>query len=94
MLFIVNQLQNFTPSYERIWSLGEVKKKKQSVVTHSSIDSKPLPREFELICLQRLMEDLQLSLAHPIILYSDGKSAINNVNNPTQYKRMKHVQIN
>ena len=70
--------------------------KKQTVVARSSAEA-----EFraiaqgmcEVIWLERLMQDLQITVCSPTKLYSDSKSAISIVNNPVQHDRMKHVRI-
>lgn len=47
----------------------------------------------ELIWVEKIMEDLQLPISSPKMLYCDSKSAISIVNNPVQHDRMKHVRI-
>jgi len=70
--------------------------KKQLIVTRSSAEA-----EFraiaqgicELIWVEKMMEDLQLSMSSPKVFYCDSKSTISIVNNPVQQERMKRVRI-
>lgn len=47
----------------------------------------------ELIWLQRVIGDLQLTIEAPMKLYCDNKAAISIANNPVQHDRTKHVEI-
>lgn len=47
----------------------------------------------QLIGLERLMEDLHVSLSHPARLYNDNNSTISIVNNLMQHDRMKYIRI-
>ena len=70
--------------------------KKQSVVVRSTAEAKfrSIAKGIcELICLTRLMEDLQIPLSQQTKVYSDSKSAINIVKNLVQHDGMKHVRI-
>ena len=70
--------------------------KKQSVVARSSVEAKfraIAQRICEVIWLEKMMEDLRISLSQPTEIYSDRKSAISIVKNPVQCDRMKHVRI-
>lgn len=68
----------------------------QTVVARSSVEA-----EFraiaqgicEVIWLERLMDDLQISISAPPKLYSDNNSSISILNNMVQIDRMKHVRI-
>ena len=48
---------------------------------------------YEVIWLERLMENLHIPLSQQTKVYSDSKLAISIVNNSVQYDRMKHVRI-
>lgn len=48
---------------------------------------------YELIWLEWLLSNLNISLQYPMKLYSDSKSTIAIFHNPIKYDRMKHVQI-
>ncbi|XP_024023582.1 uncharacterized protein LOC112092235 [Morus notabilis] len=47
----------------------------------------------ELIWLQRVIGDLQLTIEAPMKLYCDNKAAISIANNPVQHDHTKHVEI-
>ncbi|EXB61168.1 Copia protein [Morus notabilis] len=80
-----------------VWgNLVTWRRKKQSVVARSSAEA-----EFramanglcELIWLQRVIGDLQLTIEAPMKLYCDNKAAISIANNLVQHDRTKHVEI-
>ncbi|XP_052294442.1 secreted RxLR effector protein 161-like [Citrus sinensis] len=69
---------------------------KQTVVARSSAEA-----EFwvitqgmcEVIWLERLMQDLQITVCSPTKLYTDSTSTVSIVNNLVQHDQMKHVRI-
>ena len=80
-----------------VWgNLVTWRSKKQSVVARSSAEA-----EFramaqgicEGIWLNRLLEELWVSLKHPIVLYCDNQAAISIAKNPVHHDRTKHMEI-
>ncbi|RVW56778.1 Retrovirus-related Pol polyprotein from transposon TNT 1-94 [Vitis vinifera] len=80
-----------------VWgNLVTWRSKKQSVVARSSAEA-----EFramaqgicEGIWLNRLLEELRVSLKHPMVLYCDNQAAISIAKNPVHHDRTKHVEI-
>ena len=47
----------------------------------------------EAMWIWKLMSELQLLKDGPVMLYCDNKAAIDIANNPVQYDRMKHIEI-
>ncbi|RVX10055.1 Retrovirus-related Pol polyprotein from transposon RE1 [Vitis vinifera] len=47
----------------------------------------------EGIWLNRLLEELQVPLKHPMVLYCDNQAAISIAKNPVHHDRTKHVEI-
>ena len=81
----------------KLWgNLVTWRSKKHTVVARSSAEA-----EFwviaqgicEVIWLERLMQDLKITVCSPTKVYSDSKYVISIVNNPVQHDRMKHVRI-
>jgi Reverse transcriptase (RNA-dependent DNA polymerase) len=70
--------------------------KKQVVVALSSAET-----EFrgiakgvcELLCLKKLMNELDFESGEPMVLFCDNKAAIDMSHNPVQHDRTKHVEI-
>lgn len=70
--------------------------KKQTVVARSSTEAKYRAIAHgvcELIWIQWLLEEINVSISGPVKLNSDSESAIAIVHNPIQHDRMKHVRI-
>lgn len=72
------------------------KAKKQQVVSRSSAESEYRSMATtccELVWLQRLLQDLSLSISTPIPLACDNKAAIHISHNPVFHERTKHVEL-
>ncbi|XP_073101446.1 secreted RxLR effector protein 161-like [Elaeis guineensis] len=70
--------------------------KKQSVVARSSAEAEYRAMAlgiYELLWLQKLLQELQLLNKFPLRLYCDNKAAIEIVSNPIQHDRTKHIEI-
>ena len=80
-----------------VWgNLVTWRSKKQSVVVRSSAEA-----EFRAVAqgmceglwLQKLLEELCITVEHPIKLYCDNKAAISISYNPVQHDRTKHIEV-
>ena len=70
--------------------------KKQGIMVRSSEEAKFKAMAFglsELLWLQIILEDLQITLQGLIKLFCDNQSAISIAHNPVQYDRIKHIEI-
>ncbi|RVW91109.1 Retrovirus-related Pol polyprotein from transposon RE1 [Vitis vinifera] len=80
-----------------VWgNLVTWRSKKQSVVARSSaeVEFRAMTQGIcEGIWLNRLLEELQVPLKHPMVLYCDNQAAISIAKNPVHHDRTKHVEI-
>ena len=70
--------------------------KKQPVVSRSTAEAeyRAMSQSLsELLWIKNLLSELKLQEASSMKLWCDNKSAINIANNPVQYDRTKHVEI-
>jgi hypothetical protein len=70
--------------------------KKQSVVSRSSTEAELRAMSqwlYEILCVRNILLGLKVMKTGPSRLCCDNKSAINIANNPIQYDRTKHVEI-
>ena len=71
--------------------------KKKSVVAKSSVEA-----EFKAVAqgmceglwLQKLLEELHITIEFSIKLYCDNKAAISISHNPVQHDKTKHIEVN
>ncbi|KAL0557194.1 hypothetical protein IC582_005712 [Cucumis melo] len=80
-----------------VWgNLVTWRSKKQSVVARSSAEAEYRAMSLgicEKIWLQKVLSDLHQECETPLKLFCDNKAAISIANNPVQYDRTKHVEI-
>ena len=72
------------------------KSKKQPVVSRSSAEAEFRALALgicELIWIQRILNELRMSAALPMRLYSDNKAAISIAYNPVHHDRTKHIEV-
>ncbi|XP_031249394.1 uncharacterized protein LOC116107227 [Pistacia vera] len=77
-------------------SLVSWKAKKQTTVSRSSTEAEYRALSStasELIWLQQLLQDFQVTVASPALLYYDNQAAIHIASNPTFHERTKHIEI-
>ena len=70
--------------------------KKQTTVAKSSTEAEYVALSIasqEAIWLRRLIEDLEIKLTEPIILFEDNQSAIELSKNPKHHNRTKHIDV-
>ncbi|XP_068655834.1 uncharacterized mitochondrial protein AtMg00810-like [Aristolochia californica] len=72
------------------------KAKKHTTVSCSSVEAKYRvlsSTASELIWLQQLLQDFQVKVDSPALLYCDNQAAIHIASNPTFHERTKHIEI-
>ncbi|XP_019099653.1 PREDICTED: uncharacterized protein LOC109132484 [Camelina sativa] len=77
-------------------SLIRLKSKKQQVTSLSSTESEyrsMVLATCELLWLNQLLKDLQVTVTSPAKLFCDNKSTIHIATNPVFHERMKHIEI-
>ncbi|XP_068641892.1 secreted RxLR effector protein 161-like [Aristolochia californica] len=77
-------------------SLVSWKAKKQTTVSRSSAEAEYRALSStasEIIWLQQLLQDFQVKVASPALLYCDNQAAIHIASNPTFHERTKHIEI-
>ncbi|XP_068661006.1 uncharacterized protein [Aristolochia californica] len=77
-------------------SLVSWKAKKQTTVSRSSAEAEYRALSStasEIIWLQQLLQDFQVKVASPALLYCDNQVAIHIAYNPTFHERTKHIEI-
>ena len=70
--------------------------KKQAVVSRSTAEAEHRAMALalcEMMWLKGLLKDLRVLKNETILLHCDNVAAINIANNPVQFDRMKHVEI-
>lgn len=77
-------------------SLTSWKSKKQPTVSRSSSEAEYQAlanTTFEVIWLKFLLQDFNLPIHQPIIIYCDDRSAVQIATNPVFHGRTKHIEI-
>jgi lactam utilization protein B len=72
------------------------RRKKQAVVSRSTAEAEYRAMALalcEMMWLKGLLKELRVLKNETILLHCDNVAAINIVNNPVQFDRMKHVEI-
>ncbi|XP_031285004.1 uncharacterized protein LOC116143707 [Pistacia vera] len=72
------------------------KAKKQTTISRSSVEAEYRALSStasELIWLQQLLQDFQVTADSPTLLYCDNQAAIHIASNPTFYECAKHIEI-
>nr|XP_043638237.1 uncharacterized mitochondrial protein AtMg00810-like [Erigeron canadensis] len=77
-------------------SLVSWKSKKQATVSRSSAESeyRCLATTCEIVCILKILKDLNVQYTLPINIFCDCKPAIQIGNNPVFHERTKHFEIN
>ena len=80
-----------------VWgNLVTWRSQKQSAVARSSAEAKfrvVAQGMCEGLWLQKLLEELHITVEIPIKLYRDNKAAINISHNPVQHDKTKHIEV-
>ncbi|RVW23851.1 Retrovirus-related Pol polyprotein from transposon RE1 [Vitis vinifera] len=86
-----------TSYFTFVWgNLVTWRSKKQSVVAKSSaeVEFKAIAQDMcEELWLQKLLEELHITIDLPIKLYCDNKATISISHNPVQHDKTKHIEV-
>ena len=77
-------------------SLVAWKSKKQNIVSRSSVEAEYralATTTSELIWLQQLLSDFQITQSSPTVLFCDNQAAVYIATNPVFHERTKHIEI-
>ena len=94
---LVEDRRSTTDYCTYVWgNLVTWRSKKQSVIVRSGAKAKfkaVAQGMCEGLWLQKLLEELHITIELPIKLYCDNKATISISHNPIQHNRIKHIEV-